>query len=182
MLNLPNILTLSRLALLPFMVVLFFLPFEWAAWTCLALYILGAASDGLDGWIARRWGQITEFGTMIDPISDKIFVVTVMLMLVATDRIQGMMVLTVVIIIVREFAVSGLREFLGPRGVALPVSKLAKWKTALQMIALGLLIVGPYVALGMIAGNLLLLGATALTVATGWTYLKTGLAHIGKMP
>ena len=180
--NLPNILTLSRLALLPFMVVLFFIPFEWAAWTCLTLYIIGAATDGLDGWIARRWNQISEFGTMIDPISDKIFVVTVMLMLVATDRIQGLMVLSVVIIIVREFAVSGLREFLGPRGVSLPVSKLAKWKTALQMIALGVLIVGPYVTFGTTAGNLLLLGATALTLITGWEYLKTGLAHIRKIP
>ena len=180
--NLPNILSLSRLALLPFMVALFFVPFEWAAWTCLTLYIIGSITDGLDGWIARRWNQISEFGTMIDPISDKIFVVTVMLMLVATDRISGVMVLAVVIIIVREFMVSGLREFLGPRGVALPVSPLAKWKTALQMIALGLLIVGPYVTLTLIAGNIMLLGATVLTLMTGWEYLKTGLAHIRKIP
>lgn len=162
------------------MVALFFIPLEWAAWACLTLYIIGSITDGLDGWIARRWNQTTEFGAMIDPIADKIFVITVMLMLVATGKIGGVMVLAVVIIIVREFVVSGLREFLGPRGVSLPVSKLAKWKTALQMIALGVLIVAPYITLGILAGNLLLLGATALTVITGWAYLKTGLDHLKK--
>jgi cardiolipin synthase (CMP-forming) len=180
MLNLPNILTLFRLALLPFMIALFFMPWEWAAWTCLALYVMGAASDGLDGWIARRFGKITAFGTMLDPVSDKIFVATIMLMLVASGRIEGVWVLLVVAIIIREFAVSGLREFMGPRGIQVPVTNLAKWKTAVQMAALGLLIVAPYIPGGPLSGLAALTAATALTLFTGWGYLKAGLDHIGK--
>ena len=91
--TIPNILTVARLALLPVMIALFFLPFSWAAWTCLGLYALGSISDFLDGWIARRYNQHSEFGAMMDPISDKIFVVTIMLMLVAVGRIDGLMVL-----------------------------------------------------------------------------------------
>jgi CDP-diacylglycerol--glycerol-3-phosphate 3-phosphatidyltransferase len=181
MMNVPNFLTLMRLALLPFMVVLFFLPFEWAAWTTLVLYVLGAITDWLDGWIARKFNEITDFGTMLDPISDKIFVVTVMLMLVATDRINGIMVLAVVLIIIREFAVSGLREFLGPKGISVPVSKLAKWKTAVQMAALALLIVSPFNMPAAVLGNMALLVATGLTLLTGWDYLKAGLDHIKKI-
>lgn len=170
------------MALLPVMVALFFLPFEWAAWTCLGLYVLGAVTDFLDGWVARRFKQQSEFGAMIDPISDKIFVVTIMLMLVAVGRIDGLMVLSVVVIIVREFMVAGLREYLGPKGVKMPVTQLAKWKTTLQMLALGFLIVGPFVPLTLLIGNLALAGAAALTVITGWGYMKTGIDFIRKMP
>ncbi|MCB9982355.1 MAG: CDP-diacylglycerol--glycerol-3-phosphate 3-phosphatidyltransferase [Rhodospirillales bacterium] len=180
--TIPNILTVGRMALLPVMVALFFVPFAWAAWTCLGLYIIGAVTDFLDGWIARRFNLQSEFGAMIDPISDKVFVVTIMLMLVAVGRIDGLMVLSVVIIIVREFIVSGLREYLGPKGVKLPVTKLAKWKTTLQMAALGFLIVGPYMFLTTLIGNIALAGATVLTLITGWGYMKTGMDVIRKMP
>lgn len=179
MMNLANILTLLRLILLPFMVVLFFLPFEWAAWWCLGLYALGSATDFMDGWVARKFNQVSEFGKFMDPISDKIFVVTIMLMLVAVNRIEGLMVLAVVVIIVREFLVSGLREFLGPKNIKMPVTPLAKWKTATQMLALGFLIIGPFAAAAMMAGNLLLLLAAVLTAVTGWNYLKAALPHIG---
>ncbi|MCB1563540.1 MAG: CDP-diacylglycerol--glycerol-3-phosphate 3-phosphatidyltransferase [Alphaproteobacteria bacterium] len=178
MLNLPNMLSLLRLALLPFMVVLFLLPFEWAAWTCFVLYVIGALTDFLDGWIARKFNQTSEFGAFIDPVSDKMFVVTILLMLVATERIEGLYVLAVVIIILREFLVSGLREYLGPKNIKLPVTKLAKWKTATQMAALGVLIVAPYVAFGSAIGLLLLLTASGLTIITGWLYLKAGLEHM----
>jgi len=180
--NLANILTVMRLVMLPFMVLLFYIPFEWAAWTCLVLYIIGATTDWLDGWVARKYHQISEFGTFLDPISDKIFVVTILLMLVATGRIEHIWVLNVVVILVREFLVSGLREYLGPRNIKLPVSKLAKWKTAVQMLATGLLIVGPFIWGGQMLGQLLLTGASVLTVVTGWAYLKTGLEHMKKMP
>ncbi|MCB1579304.1 MAG: CDP-diacylglycerol--glycerol-3-phosphate 3-phosphatidyltransferase [Rhodospirillales bacterium] len=180
--TIPNILTIGRMALLPVMVALFFLPFAWAAWTCLGLYIIGAVTDFLDGWIARRFNLQSEFGAMIDPISDKVFVVTIMLMLVAVGRIDGLMVLSVVIIIVREFTVSGMREYLGPKGVKLPVTRLAKWKTTLQMAALGFLIVGPYVFLATLIGNITLAGAAVLTLITGWGYVKTGMDFIRKMP
>ncbi|MEZ5815071.1 MAG: CDP-diacylglycerol--glycerol-3-phosphate 3-phosphatidyltransferase [Alphaproteobacteria bacterium] len=180
--TIPNILTLGRMALLPVMIALFFLPMEWAAWTCLGLYAIGAVTDFLDGWIARRFNQQSEFGAMIDPISDKVFVVTIMLMLVAAGRIDGLMVLSVVVIIVREFIVSGLREYLGPKGVKLPVTNLAKWKTTLQMAALGFLIVGPYMFLATLIGNIALAGAAVLTLITGWGYLQAGMDVIRKMP
>lgn len=178
--NLANILTIARLALLLPMIALFFMPFETAALICLALYVVGAISDFLDGWVARKFNQQSEFGAMMDPISDKIFVITIMLMLVATSRIDGLMVLAVVVIIVREFTVSGLREYLGPRNVKLPVTNLAKWKTAFQMIALGLLIISPFYFWAAISGNIALLAAAAITLYTGWGYLKTGLDHLKK--
>lgn len=176
--NLANALTITRLILLPFMVALFFLPWEWAAWTCLLLYIIGAATDFLDGWVARKYNQISEFGIFLDPISDKIFVITILLMLVAVGRLEHGWVMSVVIIIVREFLVSGMREYLGPRGIKLPVTNLAKWKTACQMLATGMLIVGPYAPYMLEAGRLLLAGAALITVITGWQYVQTGLAAI----
>lgn len=178
MLNLPNILTLFRLALLPFIIILMFIPASWAASAALAFYIVGAVTDWLDGYLARKNNQITEFGTFLDPISDKIFVATIMLMLVATDRVDGAWVVLVIFILVREFTVSGLREFLGPKGIKVPVSALAKWKTAVQMIATGLLIIGPYIYGGILLGLFGLLAATVITVYTGWEYLKVGFEHM----
>lgn len=176
--NFANILTIARLALLPVIIVLFYIPFEWAAWTCLALYTIGALTDFLDGWVARKFNQITPFGKFLDPISDKIFVVTMLLMLVSVDRITGIWAVAVVIILTREFMVSGMREFLGPKNIKLPVTNLAKWKTTIQMVATGILVVGPYVPLGTFIGQIGLLCAAGLTVMTGWTYLKTGFAHM----
>lgn len=180
--NLANILTLFRLFLLPFIIVLFFLPFEWAAWSCLVLYILGAVTDYLDGIAARQYNQVSDFGQFLDPISDKIFVVTIMLMLVAVDRVEGAWVLAIMIILIREFLVAGLREFLAPRGIALPVTGLAKYKTATQMIAIGVLIVAPYAPFWPYAvhtiGLIGLVIAAALTVCTGYIYLRDGLRHI----
>lgn len=176
--NLANILTLLRLVLLPFIILLFFIPAAWAAWTCLALYAIGAITDWLDGWVARKYNQISDFGVFMDPISDKIFVVTILLMLVAVDRVAGIWVLAVIIILMREFLVAGLREFLGPKGVKLPVMKLAKWKTAVQMVATGILIVAPFVTGGYVLGLAGLSAAAILTVLTGWKYLQTGWPHI----
>ena len=176
--NLANKLTLFRLALLPFIILLFFIPAKWAAWACLVLYILGALSDWLDGWAARRYGQTSAFGAAMDPIADKIFVVTVLLMLLATQRIGGIFTLAVIVILMREFLVAGLREFLGPKGVTLPVTKLAKWKTAIQMVATGVLIVGPFMSGGTVLGMVLLTIAAGLTVVTGWEYVKASLPHI----
>ncbi|MCF8496778.1 MAG: CDP-diacylglycerol--glycerol-3-phosphate 3-phosphatidyltransferase [Alphaproteobacteria bacterium] len=176
--TLPNILTVFRLALLPVMVIFLFVAAPWAAWTCLAIYIIGALTDWLDGRIARKHNLISEFGTFLDPISDKIYVVTIMLMLVATDRITGLGVVLVIAILVREFLVSGLREYLGPKGIKVPVTDLAKWKTAVQMAATGILIVAPYIYGGWVIGFLGLAAATALTWITGWGYLKAGLEEM----
>lgn len=178
--NLANILTLTRLALLPFIVILMFLPdsWHWAAWTCLVLYIIGALTDFADGWVARNYDQVTPFGTFLDPISDKIFVVTILLMLVAVDRITGVFVLAVIIILIREFLVAGLREFLGPKDVQLPVTKLAKWKTTIQMVATGFLIMSSISFSAKVIGLAGLTAAAALTAITGWKYLQASWEHI----
>ncbi len=182
MMNVANILSLTRLALLPFIILLFFVSakWDWAAWACLVLFLIGAITDFLDGWVARTFNQVTAFGTFIDPVSDKIFVVTILLMLVATSRIEGVFVLCVILILMREFLVSGIREYLGPRGIKVPVTNLAKWKTAAQMAATALLILAPVALWAKIGGLVLLVAATILTVLTGWHYLKTSLPHIMK--
>ncbi len=176
--NLPNILTVARLCLLPIMVLLLFQQTAWAAWTCLFLYIIGALTDFLDGWIARKYNLVTPFGTFLDPISDKIYVGIIMIALIAAGHMDGFACLAVMVIMAREFLVSGLREYLGPYNVQMPVTKLAKWKTATQMMSLAFLIVGPSHYILYWIGLALLLAATALTVVTGWGYLKTGLAHM----
>jgi CDP-diacylglycerol--glycerol-3-phosphate 3-phosphatidyltransferase len=178
MLNLANILTLGRLALLPFIVLLLFIPANWAASAALALYVVGAITDWLDGYIARKYNKVTEFGTFLDPISDKVFVSTIMIMLIATDRIEGVWVVLAILILTREFIVSGLREFLGPKEIKLAVSPVAKWKTTLQMLAIGLLIIGPFIFGGVIIGLLVLTLATITTLYTGWDYLKIGWEHM----
>ena len=176
--NLANILTVSRLLLLPFIILLFFFQAPWAVWTVLGLYVVGAVTDWLDGWVARRYDQVSEFGKFMDPISDKIFVVTMLLLLIAFDRIQGIFVLAVIVILVREFLVSGLREFLGPKEIKLPVTNLAKWKTTAQMVATGMLIVTPVSSFAYYGGHALLCAAAVLTAITGWGYMRAGWKYI----
>lgn len=179
--TIPNFLTLFRILVIPVLIALFFIQAPWAVWTTLGLYILGALTDYIDGALARRTNQVSEFGKLLDPIADKIFVASVMIMLIASHRIEGLWSICVVIILLREFLVSGLREYLAPKkGVKLPVTKLAKWKTACQMIALGFLILTPLSAQAHQAGLLLILLATVLTVITGWIYLKSALIYILK--
>lgn len=180
--NLANILTLTRLFVLPLIIFLFFIPREWAAYLILILFVIAAVTDWLDGWVARKMNQVSEFGTFMDPISDKIFVVTMLLMLVATGRIEGIFVIAVILILMREFLVAGLREFLGPKGIKLPVMKLAKWKTAVQMAATALLIIAPYNVTAEWLGLIGLILAAVLTLVTGWTYLKAGLSYMDQKP
>lgn len=180
--NLPNILTFFRIAILPIIIGLFFVPEAWAAWTALGLYTLACVTDFLDGYLARAMKTVSPLGTFLDPISDKIFIASLLVVLVGFDRLDGLWMIPTIIILMREFMVSGLREFLGPQDVQLPVSKLAKWKTTVQMIALGFLVIGNYG--DVILPNTLLIGqwgltiAAILTVITGWGYLTTGLKHI----
>lgn len=174
-LTIPTILTILRLVLLPLLVWLLFVGYYWWA---LGLYSFGAFTDFLDGWIARKYDQITPFGTFLDPISDKIYVCTLFIALVAAQHISGVWITAVIVILAREFMVSGLREYLGPKNVQLPVSKLAKWKTAVQMIATGVLIIAPLSGIATFIGLGGLVVATALTLVTGWAYLKTGMEHM----
>jgi cardiolipin synthase len=178
MLNLPNFLTLFRLLLLVPIIALFFLEATWgasAAWLCLLLYAIASITDFFDGYLARKLNQITPLGTFLDPISDKIFVSAVLIALVGFDRLPGLWMIAVILILSREFLVSGLREFLGPKNIQLPVTKLAKWKTALQMIATGFLVIGPYAPYTLLIGQWGLAAAAALTAMTGWIYVRACL-------
>lgn len=180
--NLPNILTFFRIAILPVIIALFFFPEAWAAWTALGLYTLACITDFLDGYLARKMKTESALGKFLDPISDKIFVASLLIVLAGFDRLEGLWVIPAIVILMRELLVSGLREFLGPQNIQLPVSKLAKWKTTVQMFALGFLVVGHHG--DIILPNTILYGhglitiAALLTVITGWSYLTTGLKHI----
>lgn len=176
--NLANILTVTRVLLLPFILVLLIMPWAWAAWLCLTLYVIAAITDFLDGWVARRFNQVTAFGRFLDPIADKIFVVSILVMLVAVDRVTGLSVLAIIAILVREFTVAGLREFLGPKQVTVHVTALAKWKTTVQMLATGFLIVASQGFALALTGEILLWAATAMTLITGWQYMQAGMKHI----
>lgn len=181
MLNLPNTLTIARLLLLPVIVWLFFMEPQWqatAAWWCFGLYAVAAITDWFDGYVARKMNLVTPFGTFLDPISDKIFVAAMLVLLVGFGRLPDLWMVCVIVILAREFLVSGLREFLGPKNIKVPVSKLAKWKTTVQMVATGVLIIGPYFTYGLEAGQWLMVLAAALTVITGWGYMKAGFQHI----
>ncbi|MBN8807112.1 MAG: CDP-diacylglycerol--glycerol-3-phosphate 3-phosphatidyltransferase [Sphingomonas sp.] len=180
--TLPNLLTLSRIVGVPVLVALLWWP-NWAAGYLIgfALYALIAITDYLDGYLARAQGTVSKLGVFLDPIADKIMVAAVVLMLVANHDIGGWHLIAAMIILLREIMVSGLREFLGGIQVSVPVSKLAKWKTTLQLVALGALILGggvphwPWVhSVGLAA----LWGAAVLTLVTGWDYLRVGLKHM----
>ncbi|MCJ2181295.1 CDP-diacylglycerol--glycerol-3-phosphate 3-phosphatidyltransferase [Novosphingobium sp. 1949] len=196
MLTLPNILTLSRIVTVPLLAFLLWWP-SWEVGYGLAfgLYCLMGITDYFDGYLARSSGTVSKLGIFLDPIADKIMVAAVILVLTAQGILRGpyvgdMHVIAGLIILIREIAVSGLREFLGPLQVSIPVSKLAKWKTTFQMISLGALILGramPWwnVPFGGIAINLphtvgltTLWGAAVLTLITGWDYLRVGLKHM----
>lgn len=180
--QLPNILTVSRIVLLPVLIGLFFVPGLLAAWIALAIYIFCAVTDFFDGYLARKYGTTSGFGTFLDPISDKIFVASLILALATFDRLDGFWMIPAIIILGREFMVSGLREYLGAKNIKVPVSRLAKWKTGFQMTALGFLVMGDYgnylVPHTLLIGQVLLAIAAVITVITGWNYLKAGLVHI----
>jgi len=180
--SLPMWLTLSRIFAIPVIVALFWLDGdEWRYVAC-GVYALAAATDWLDGYLARAWSQQSKLGRIFDPIADKLLVAATILMLVAFARVEGFSVLAALVILLREVLVSGLREFLAEIRVGLPVSKLAKWKTGIQMTALGILIVGdagPTSMLPvMLVGEIGLWIAAALTLYTGYDYLAMGLKHV----
>ena len=185
--TLPNILTLSRILTLPLLAFLLWWP-QWEAGYGMAfgLYCLMGFTDYFDGYLARSSGTVSKLGIFLDPIADKIMVATVILVLTAQGVLRGpyvgdMHVVAGLIILAREIAVSGLREFLGGLQVSVPVSRLAKWKTTLQLVALGALILGkalPAYHWIHLVGLTALWGAAVLTVITGWDYLRVGLKHM----
>lgn len=190
MLTLPNVLTLSRIVAVPVLVWLLWWP-SWHLGYGLAygMYCLMGVTDYFDGYLARAQGAVSKLGMFLDPIADKIMVASVILVLTGKGVLFGAHVIAALVILLREIAVSGLREFLGGLRVSVPVSRLAKWKTTFQMVSLGsLILMGavpgwsvPYTG-GWISpysvGMSTLWGAAALTLVTGWDYLRVGLKHM----
>jgi cardiolipin synthase len=187
MLTLPNLLTLSRILAVPILVFLLWRPSWWDYGITFVLYCLVGITDYFDGYLARAQGTVSRLGQFLDPIADKIMVVAVIAMLISTRQpgavpiIWGIHIVAALVILLREITVSGLREFLAGLQVSVPVSQLAKWKTALQMFALGALILAgavPHLPWVHLVGLVSLWGAAVLTVVTGWDYLRVGLRHM----
>ena len=179
---LPNALTWFRLLAAPLVALLMLAGGTGAAWIAFVLFVVAAVTDFIDGYLARKLNVISALGTMLDPIADKLLVAAALMMLVANGAIPGAGVVAAVIILVREVFISGLREFLaGLNATGLPVSRLAKWKTAAQMAAITLLILSGWSGLWApfeLAGHGLLIVAAILTVVTGWQYGRAGIARI----
>ena len=156
----------------------------WLRWVALAIFIAAGVSDFLDGYFARIWAQQSSLGRMLDPIADKLLVASCLLMLAAENTIHGWALCAAVIILCREILVSGLREYLAELRVSVPVTRLAKWKTTLQLIAVGFLICGEagdaIVPVVTRIGITLLWLSALLTLYTGWDYLQAGLHHLTK--
>ena len=180
--SLPNILTLSRIIVIPPLVALFYWDSPATGWVALGLFTVAGFTDFFDGYFARSMRLHSRLGRMLDPIADKLLVASVILMLVAFDKAP---IIAALIILCRELLVSGLREFLAELSVSVPVSRLAKWKTVMQMIAIGFLLVGeagpsffhPAVTT-VLVGEVLLWGSALLTLVTGFDYLRAGLKHM----
>jgi cardiolipin synthase len=181
--TLPNLLTMSRIAVIPLLVAACYLPHPWGEWTSWALFALACVTDYLDGHFARRYKQMSAFGRFLDPIADKLLVAITLMMLVAFDRLSTSALIPALIILAREILVSGLREFLAGLRVSVPVSRLAKWKTGIQMVAIGVLLIGNagpgFLPMSFIGEGLLWIAAL-LTLITGYDYLRHGLKHMAE--
>ena len=183
--NLPNLLTYSRIAIIPVVVALLMVEGITAKWVALGFYTVACVTDFLDGYLARAWQLQSSLGRFLDPIADKLLISAILLVLVGTDVIVGLAMLPALVILCREILVSGLREYLAEVRVGVPVSRLAKWKTGLQMTAIGFLVVGragpdflefTTIDIGIVG----LWIAAVLTVITGYDYLHAGYRHIDK--
>src|ERR1700719_4726324 len=184
---LPNILTYARIAAVPVVVGCMYWQAIlngglWLRWVALVIFIAAGVTDFFDGYFARIWGQQSSLGRMLDPIADKLLVSSCLLMLAAEDTIHGWALLAAVVILCREILVSGLREYLAELRVSVPVTQLAKWKTALQLFAVGFLIAGeagdqvwPLVTP---IGLALIWLSALLTLYTGWDYFRAGVRHL----
>ncbi len=180
---LPNLLTYARVVAVPIVVGLMFWPEEdWMRWTALGIYAVAAITDFFDGYLARVLSQQSALGRMLDPIADKLLVSACLMMLVANHDISGVSIWAAIVILCREILVSGMREFLAELRVGLPVSTVAKWKTTLQLLSLGFLIVGPageeVLPGNQMIGTTLLWAAALLTLYTGWDYMKAGMKYV----
>jgi cardiolipin synthase (CMP-forming) len=186
-LSLPNILTYARIAAIPVVVGCVFWESIldgpiWLRWVALAVFIAAGITDYLDGYYARIWDQHSAFGRMLDPIADKLLVASCLLMLAADNSIHGWTLWAAIVILCREILVSGLREYLAGLRVSVPVTKLAKWKTTIQLVAIGFLIAGDageqIIPATTLIGIVLLWVSAIFTIYTGWDYFRAGIRHL----
>jgi cardiolipin synthase (CMP-forming) len=176
--TLPNVLTMSRIMLIPVVTTAFYIDTTLSKWIAVIAFICACLTDFLDGYIARLMKQTSKFGQFLDPIADKLLIASTLLLLAGFDRISRLSFLPAIIILCREILVSGLREYLSALHVTVPVSYLAKWKTLIQMTSIALLLVGEIHGLSMtIPGELLLWMAALLTLITGYDYFRTSLKY-----
>ena len=185
--SLPNLLTYGRCVAVPLVAACLFWSDIlagglWLRWIALGLYIVAAITDFFDGYLARAWQQQSAIGRMLYPIADKLLVSTSLLMLASDGTIRGWSLWAAVVILCREILVSGLREFLAELRVSVPVTRLAKWKTTAQLVAVGVLLAGPAADLLVpgitLVGVMLLWVAAVLTLYTGWDYFRAGARHL----
>jgi len=186
-LSLPNMLTYARIIAVPLVVLCFFVEgslqsSDNSRWAALAIFAIASITDFFDGYLARIWQQTSTIGRMLDPIADKLLVSACLLLLAADGTIAGWTLWAAIIILCREILVSGLREYLAELKVSVPVSKLAKWKTTAQMVALAFLLAGPagekILPFTTEIGIILLWISAILTLYTGWDYFRAGLKHV----
>ena len=185
--NIPNILTYGRIVAVPLIVICFFIEgklngSDFARWSALGIFIVASITDFFDGYLARIWEQTSALGRMLDPIADKLLVAAVLLLLAADGTIAGWAIWAAIIILCREILVSGLREYLAELKVSVPVTKIAKWKTALQMVSIGFLLAGPagdkVMPYTTNIGMGLLWLAAIITLYTGYDYFRAGIRHV----
>ena len=183
----PNLLTYGRIVAVPAVVACMYWQEIlqgglWLRWVALAIFVMAGVTDILDGYLARSWGQQSSFGRMLDPIADKLLVSSCLLMLAADSTIRGWSLWAAIVILCREILVSGLREYLAELRVSVPVTKLAKWKTTLQLVAIGFLLAGDagdlIIPLVTPVGLTLLWLSALLTLYTGWDYFRAGVRHL----
>ncbi len=183
--TIPNLLCFFRIAVIPFMVMLFYIDTAWAAWTNVVLYALAGASDFFDGRIARATKTETLLGKFLDSSTDKMVVGVALMLLLAFDRLDGIWIIPAIVIYLREILISGVREFMALYNVIVPVSKLGKWKLTTQMFFIGFLIAGDYgnalIPHAYMIGKLGLCFAAVITVLSGWDYMRAALKTIHRL-
>lgn len=186
--SIPNLLTYGRILAVPVIVLCFYVEgkltttSDTARWVALWIFIIASLTDFLDGYLARIWNQTSNIGRMLDPIADKLLVASILLLVAADGTIAGWSLWAAIVILCREILVSGLREYLAALKVSVPVTRIAKWKTTVQLVAIAFLLAGPagddIFPYTTQTGILLLWVAAALTLYSGYDYFRAGLKHV----
>jgi cardiolipin synthase len=180
--SLPNLLTYGRILAVPALVATFYFESHTSHWVALWIFIIAGITDFLDGYLARAWDQQSSLGRMLDPIADKLIVSAALLMLASDNTISGLSLIPTVVILMREILVSGLREFLAELQISVPSSRLAKWKTAVQIVSICFLLAGE--AGETVLPGTLVIGisglwfAAIITLVTGYEYFRAGIKHL----